>query len=196
VWADAGNAAELPGYGPDIEKNRAKHGIMEKFGYGPTTGSRSRSARNIAIARDPAVILIDQLKTIYIDGELDLVDSAVWFPKLARRDYAVALGLGASAVDDPDQQFYQNYACGSELNVTGYCNREIETLFDRQSMEADQQKRKQLVWEIDKRLQDDARPIIYYNTAATCWQPDVKGLTITVNSIYNGWRMEDVWLDR
>jgi hypothetical protein len=24
----------------------------------------------------------------------------------------------------------------------------------------------------------------------------VKGLTMMVNSIYNGWRMEDVWLDR
>jgi len=24
----------------------------------------------------------------------------------------------------------------------------------------------------------------------------VKGLTLMVNSIYNGWRMEDVWLDK
>ena len=64
-------------------------------------------------------------------------------------------------------------------------------------MEPDQQKRKQLVWGIDERLQqDDARPIIYYNTAATCWQHELKGLTIMVNSIYNGWRMEDVWVDR
>ena len=109
----------------------------------------------------------------------------------------MALGLGASAADNPDRQFHQNYACGSELNVTGYCNHEVETLFDRQSSEADQQIRKQLVWQIDERLQrDDARPIIYYNTAATCWRPELKGLTTMVNSIYNGWRMEDVWLDR
>jgi hypothetical protein len=26
-------------------------------------------------------------------------------------------------------------------------------------------------------------------------QPKVKGLTIMVNSIFNGWRMEDIWLD-
>ena len=24
----------------------------------------------------------------------------------------------------------------------------------------------------------------------------VKGLTLMVNSIFNGWRMEDVWLDK
>ena len=200
VWGLTPNMLqELPGYGPDIAKNRAEaRAIMAKFGYGPDHPLKIKvSARNIPIARDPAVIVIDQLKSIYIEGELDLVDTAVWFPKLARHDYTVALGLGASGVDDPDQQFYQNYACGSLLNVTGYCNRDIEKLFDRQSMEADPQKRKALVQQIDERLQQDgARPVIYYNDAATCWQPYVKGLTIMVNSIYNGWRMEDVWLDR
>jgi hypothetical protein len=40
------------------------------------------------------------------------------------------------------------------------------------------------------------RPIIYYARYGTCWQPYVKGLTIMTNSIYNGWRFEDVWLDR
>jgi peptide/nickel transport system substrate-binding protein len=29
-----------------------------------------------------------------------------------------------------------------------------------------------------------------------CWRREVKGLNLQVNSIYNGWRMEDVWLDR
>jgi peptide/nickel transport system substrate-binding protein len=191
--------ATLPGYGPDIEKNRADaRALMAKAGYGPDKPLAVKvSARNIPIARDPAVLLIDQLKTIGIDGELDLVDTAVYFPKVARRDYAVALGLGASGVDDPDQQFYQNYACTSQLNITGYCNREVEAMFDRQSAESDQQKRRELVWEIDRRLQlDDARPIIFYNDAATCWQPEVKGFTIMVNSIYNGWRLEDAWLDR
>jgi peptide/nickel transport system substrate-binding protein len=191
--------ATLPGYGPDIEKNRAEgRALMEKVGYGADKRLAVKvTARNIPIARDPAVILIDQLKTIGIDGELELVDTAVYFPKVARRDYAVALALGASAVDDPDQQFYQNYTCGSELNLTGYCNKEIEARFDQQSMESDQQKRRELVWEIDRRLQlDNARPIIFYNDAATCWQPELKGFTIMINSIYNGWRLEDAWLDR
>ena len=63
-------------------------------------------------------------------------------------------------------------------------------------MEADQEKRKKLVWEIDRKLQEDgARPIIFHGLGATCWQPKVKGLTMMVNSIYNGWRFEDVWLD-
>jgi peptide/nickel transport system substrate-binding protein len=63
-------------------------------------------------------------------------------------------------------------------------------------MESDQAKRKELVWEIERKLaEDNARPIVYYNRGAACWRPYVKGVTIMVNSIYNGWRMEEVWLD-
>jgi peptide/nickel transport system substrate-binding protein len=35
-----------------------------------------------------------------------------------------------------------------------------------------------------------------FNKGAACWQKPVKNLTIMVNSIYNGWRMEDIWLDQ
>jgi peptide/nickel transport system substrate-binding protein len=43
--------------------------------------------------------------------------------------------------------------------------------------------------------EDGARPIMHHFPAATCWRPKVKGLTVMVNSRYNGWRFEDLWLD-
>jgi peptide/nickel transport system substrate-binding protein len=53
------------------------------------------------------------------------------------------------------------------------------------------------VWKIERILAEDvARPIIFYNRSASCWQPYVRGLTIMVNSVSNGARMEDVWLDK
>ena len=73
----------------------------------------------------------------------------------------------------------------------------MERRFDRQSIGTDQQERRWLVWEINKKLQEDAvRPIIAHTRWATCWQPYVKGLTIMSKSTYNGWRFEDVWLDK
>ena len=82
-------------------------------------------------------------------------------------------------------------------NYSSYCNPELDKEFERQSVEADQEKRKQLVWQIDRKLQEDAaRPIVFHGIAATCWQTQVKGPTMMVNSLYNGWRFEDVWLDR
>jgi len=189
----------IPGYDPDVQKNRvAAREIMQKLDYGADKRLTIKVAtRNINSFRDPAVILIDQLKEIYIDGELDTVETANWHAKVTRKDYSVALNGTGSGVDDPDQQFYENYACGSDRNYSGYCNPELDKEFERQSAEADQEKRKKLVWQIDRKLQEDgARPIISHNIAATCWQLQVKGLTTMVNSIYNGWRFEDVWLDR
>src|SRR5207245_10055714 len=84
-----------------------------------------------------------------------------------------------------------------DRNDTGYGNPPIDKLFDQQSMERDQEKRRGLVFEIDKKLQQDgARPILFHNRFATCRQPQLKGLTIMVNSLFNGWRMEDVWLEK
>src|SRR5215831_6351465 len=75
----------LPGYGPDTKANRAEaRKLMEKLGFGPDHRLSVKVAtRNIAQYRDPAVILIDQMKEIYIDGELDTVETANWFPKIA-----------------------------------------------------------------------------------------------------------------
>jgi peptide/nickel transport system substrate-binding protein len=189
----------LPGYDPDVAKNRGQaRKIMEGHGYGPDNRLKIIvSTRNIPQYRDPAVILIDQLKQIYIDGDLEEIDTVNWYPKVMRKDFIIGLNLQENGLDDPDQTFYENFACGAERNYTGYCNRELEQEFDRQSMEADPEKRKRLVWEIDKKLQEDAaRPMIYHNRAPSCWYPQVKGLTIMVNGIYNGARYEDLWLDR
>ena len=143
------------------------------------------------------MILISQLNEIYMEATLDPVDTVNWYPKVMRKDYTIGLNVTESALDDPDQQFYESYVCGADRNYTGYCNPEVDKLVDRQSAEPNFDKRKTLVWEIEKRLvEDGARSVIFYSRGATCRYPQVKGLTIMVNSIYNGWRFEDVWLDK
>lgn len=104
------------------------------------------------------------------------------------------MGVG---IDDPDVVFYENYSCGSQRNYTNYCNPDLQEKIDQQSATLDQEARKELVWEIDRALQEDAaRPVIYHSQAATCWHPYVKGITLAQNAIYNHWRMEDAWLDK
>ena len=188
----------LPGYDVDVQKSRGNaRQIMHQLGYGPDNRLKVKvTTRDLPFFRDPAVILIDQLKEIYVDGELDTVDSTIWLPKVMRKDYIVGLNLAGSG-PDPDHNLYLLYGCGGDLNYNGYCSPEIDELIDQQSAEANQEKRRQLVWEIERKLAEDgARPIIFYNRGGSCWQPYVKGLTIMVNSIANGWRMEDVWLDK
>jgi peptide/nickel transport system substrate-binding protein len=189
----------LPGYDPDVTKNRAEaRQIMEKLGYRPDKRlAVTVSTRDLPAYRDPAVVLIDQLKEIYIDAALETVDTVQWYPKVMRKEYVIGLSTSENGIDDPDQKFYENYVCDADRNYTGYCNPQMDQRIDRQSMEPDPEKRRKLVWEIERTLAEDgARPIIFYPRSGTCRYPQVKGLTVMVNSVYNGWRMEDVWLDK
>jgi len=191
--------AKLPGYGGTVEANRAEaRKIMEGLGYTAASPLKIKvSTRSVPLYRDPAVILVDQLKSIHVDAELDIVDASIWFGKVARGDYTVGLNATAGAIDDPDIQLYENYSCGSERNYTKYCNKEVDVLTDKQSREFDTEKRKKIVWEIEALLAKDvARPIIFQGIAGLCWQPHVKNFTLHRNSIYNNWRFDDVWLDR
>jgi peptide/nickel transport system substrate-binding protein len=191
--------ATLPGHAPDVEKSRADaRKIMEGLGYTADKPLKIKvSTRNIPTYRDQAVILIDHLKTVFIQGELEPLDTAVWYNRMGRKDYTVGLNVQGVGIDDPDVVFYETFSCGSERNYTNYCSPEIEKLFEQQSRMQDGPERKKLVWEIDKKLQEDgARPVIQHDWGATCWRPEVKGLNLAINTIYNHWRFEDVWLDR
>src|SRR4029077_9032907 len=56
----------LPGYAADVGESRAEaRRIMQKLGYGPTKPLHVKvTTRDVPFFRDPAVILIDQLKEV------------------------------------------------------------------------------------------------------------------------------------
>ena len=171
---------------------------MKKLGYGPDKPLQLKIAtRNFPGWRDPAVVMISQLKEIGIDGELDLVDTALWYPKMARKDFTVGMVPIESGVDDPDQMFYESFYTGAARNYAGYSDPEFDKLVDQQSMTADPEKRKEIVWQAERKLAEAAfRPVIFYPAGASCRQPWLNGWTRMTNSIYNEWRFEDVWLDK
>ena len=79
---------QLPSYDPDVAKNRAQaRQIMEKLGYGPNNPLKIKvSASDISFYRDPAVILIDQLKQVDVEAELESIDGTRYYPKIMRQE--------------------------------------------------------------------------------------------------------------
>src|SRR5439155_16933407 len=73
---------QLTGYGPDVQKNRDEaRAMMRSLGYRPDNRLKLKVvARNIAWDRDPAAILLAPLKEIWIDAELETVETANWVP--------------------------------------------------------------------------------------------------------------------
>lgn len=83
------------------------------------------ATRNIPLYRDRAVILIDQLKKVHVEAELDVIDTGVWFAKVARGDYTVGLNLTAkrrSLVWNVEKTLARNVARPIiTQNIAGLC---------------------------------------------------------------------------
>jgi len=198
VWGlPAARVDKLPGYG-DPAKNLAQaRSIMQSLGYGPSNLLKATvSTRALDIYVDSAVWVVSQLKNIYMDPALEQVETATWFPKIARRDFQLGVNFTAGVVDDPDANFFENFACGSERNYSDYCSEETQKLFIAQSGETNPAKRLSLVHEIDERLQTEAaRPILAQKLEFFATWPYVKNL-FAHQSVYNYWRFQEVWLDK
>jgi ABC-type transport system substrate-binding protein len=113
----------------------------------------------------------------------------------ARRDFTLALNLTGAGGDDPDIRFYENHVRGAGRNFSGYRNPAIDALVDRQSVETDFTRRRQMVREIGRRPQEDyARPIIFHARSATVGEePDDHARQHACTP--DGGSFEDVWLD-
>src|SRR4029453_17597249 len=80
------------------------------------------ATRTLSIYLDVASFVADQLHQVGIEAAVKQMDSAAWFPALARRDYQIGANLTAGGFDDPDAYFVENYKCGSSRNFTDYCS--------------------------------------------------------------------------
>ena len=84
MWGlSADKLAAVPGYGPDVEKNRQEaRAIMGRAGFSPEKRMRTKvQTRALSVYRNPATILVDQLREIHVDAELDVVEASQWFPQ-------------------------------------------------------------------------------------------------------------------
>ena len=187
----------LPGYGnPGQSKAEAKR-LLAAAGYGPGRPLRVEMVtRTLSIYLDVASFVVDQLHQVGVEATLKQLDTAAWFPALARREYQIGANLTAGGFDDPDAYFFENYKCGSSRNYTDYCSEHMDRLIDLQSQELDHAKRLKLVWEIQRRLDADvARPMLSWRKEYFVQWPHVRNL-VPHNSLYNYGRMQEVWLDR
>ena len=55
---------------------------------------------------DLASFVSDHLHQVGIEAPVKLIESAQWFPTLARREYQIGANLTAGGVDEPDILFY------------------------------------------------------------------------------------------
>jgi peptide/nickel transport system substrate-binding protein len=188
---------QLPGYGGAAEGRATARKLLAEAGFGPGNPLKVEIVtRAIAIYLDFSGFVVSDLKQVGVEATLKQIETAQWHPMVTRREFLIGANLTGLGVDDPDANFYENYACGSSRNYGDYCNEEVTRLIDQQSQEIDQKKRLALVWQIQKKLEEDAaRPTMGWRTDRFAHYPYVKNL-IPNQVTYNCCRLQEVWLDK
>ncbi|MBI4082029.1 MAG: ABC transporter substrate-binding protein [Candidatus Lambdaproteobacteria bacterium] len=189
--------AAVPGFrDPAVDKEEARK-LMRELGYDENRRFKLKvTSRTPSFAVDGATWFLGEVKQIYIDAELEIVEDGAFYPRLSRRDYAIAWNGTGTAVDDPDVVYPESFSCNSLRNYTNYCDPEAEAMFARQSATIDQQERLKLVHQIERKLIDEvARISVASRVDYNARRNYVKGF-VGHNSGYNTARFQDVWLDK
>jgi peptide/nickel transport system substrate-binding protein len=189
--------ATLPGYGKAADEKAKAKKLLAEAGHGPSNPLKVELAtRAIPQYLDFASFVVNELKQVGVEATLKQIETAQWHPLATRKEFQAGPNLTGIGVDDPDANYFENFACGSPRNYGGYCNEQIMKMIEAQSQELDPKKRFAMVVEIQKKLEEDAgRPTVAWRQEYYLQWQHVKNL-IPHQSIYNWGRMQEVWLDR
>jgi peptide/nickel transport system substrate-binding protein len=189
--------AKLPGWGDGAKDKALARKLLAEAGYGPGHPLKLPvTTRSPAAYQDMAVWMVSELKQVGIDATLEVIETGVWFGKLARRDFLIGANTTGTGPDDPDANFLENYSCGSPRNYSDFCDPKLEAQMTAASEELDPQKRLLDMRDIDRKLQmAGARPMLGHTLDFSMYWGHVENF-VPHNNIYNYGRMENVWLNR
>ena len=191
------DVSQLPGYGKSAQDKERARRLLAEAGFGPAKPLRVEMVtRAIAIYLDFAAFVVNELKAVGVEATLKQVETAQWHPMVTRREFQIGANLTGLGIDDPDANFYENYACGSPRNYGDYCDETVMRLIDEQSQELNPTKRMALVAQIQRKLEEDAaRPTMGWRVDRFAHHAYVKNL-VPHQVVYNCCRLQDVWVDK
>ena len=185
----------LPGFGRDIENNRAEaRRLLASAGY-PNGLKVVLKNRNIKLPyQDLAVFAIQEWRKIGIEAEHRPLETASWYAEgRDQGNFELMVFPSGGFIDDPDQ-LLAPYVPGSPQNWSRFSNPGIEDLFARQARTLDPAERKKLVVELQKIVLENAyyMPGLWMTRNVVHWAK-VKNY-VAAPSHFTNQKLQDVWL--
>ena len=186
---------KLPGFGRDMEKNRAEaRRLLAEAGY-PNGFKVVLKNRNVRVPYiDFGVFVIQEWRKIGIEAEHRPLETAAWFADgRDRGNFEVIVNGVFNYMDDPDL-FLERYTTGDTNNWGRFSDPRIDDLFARQTRALDPAERKRLVNEIEKIVLENAYhiPGLWWARSVVHWAK-VKNYVAPPNH-YSNQKLQDVWL--
>jgi peptide/nickel transport system substrate-binding protein len=188
---------KVAGFGRDANAAKTQARALLREAGVPEGFSFTYKNRDIPAPYEPVgIFLIDQWSKIGLNVTQQVLESTSYFNDIRAGNFDVIVDFQADYLDEPDIQMSKFLSADrSSANYSKYTDRTLDDLFDQQTRETDPEKRKQLVWQFERRLLDEQAYIIQ-----TPWwnriiphATKMKGWEITPSHYINQ-DLADVWL--
>ncbi len=189
---------KVPGYGRDVERSRAEARRLLREAGVPDGFAFPFTNRAITGAQRVGVYVIDQWRKIGLQPTHRALETGPYFAALRAGDFDAGIDFSCDFADEPDLQLTKYLSSDrSPINYARYTDRTLDELYDRQSREQNPERRKQLVWEFERReLGEMAHQVVILGQVrnVALWD-HVKGWKVTPSHYLNQ-DLATVWLAR
>src|SRR5437773_6481923 len=186
---------KLPGFGRDMEKNRAEaRRLLAEAGY-PNGFKVVLKNRNVRVPYiDFGVFVVQEWRKIGIEAEHRPLETAAWFADGRDTGSVEVIINGVFNYMDETDMLLGRYTTGDTNNWGRFSDPRIDDLFARQTRALDPAERKRLVNEIEKIVLENAYhiPGLWWRRAVVHWAK-VKNYVAPPNHFSNQ-KLQDVWL--
>jgi len=193
---DAELQEKWPPYrGPTEKDIEAAKKLLAEAGH-PGGFKTTFNQMTLPRSEEEQVIITSQLRKIGIDSTVRVLVYPADFLAAARRgDFEMASAAFVTVVDDPDVYFVY-YTTGNPENWGKFSDKQVDDLYARQSREMDPVKRKELAFQLQRRLMELVPAVVtrYPQWLGAAW-PELRGYK-GPGKMYNNLKWEDVWLAR
>ena len=119
----ASGASPLPDLGAPSDKAAARQ-LLASAGYTASNPLRVEVVtRNLAIYRDMASFVLNELKQVGVEATLRSIDTVEWYGIASRKDFQIGANISGYGVDDPDSNFFEHYICQSRATTRATATR-------------------------------------------------------------------------
>jgi peptide/nickel transport system substrate-binding protein len=190
---------KLAGYWTDAEKSRAEARRLLKEAGVPEGFKFTFSNRGIPMPYEPlGVWMIDQWRQVGLNVEQRVIEPAAYFGTIRKGDAEVFMDFQCGYIVEPDLDMYKFLSSDrNPANYGRYQDRELDALYDKQSVAIDPNERKKLIRAFEKRLLDEQAHYLMTLQWHRIIPHSAKlhGWTITPSHYLNN-TLDNVWLSQ
>jgi peptide/nickel transport system substrate-binding protein len=138
----------------------------------------------------------EQLRQIGVEIALEVSDRGTFTQRRDAGDYQLITMDNVAGTLDPSLFYADFFLCGASANEARYCNPQFDTLFKQQLSELNEDKRVQIIHDMERLLLTELPAVqVRWVAEGMAWWPWVKNWEDVDPAYYNNVTLEEVWLD-